>query len=201
MRRHLFIFAVALIVGSGVAGAQVLNTAHDLSASSDSDETCVFCHTPHNASIDVPLWNHTLSAVATFDVYSSATIDGGNGDFAGADGATVGSALCMSCHDGVVQYGAIVNQSKIGTVTNTSVMTGTAVIGADMTDDHPVNVLYAGPEMVGSPVAAITLDAAGKIQCFSCHDPHNEGSATTDDYPFLAMSNNGSDLCNACHVK
>ncbi len=76
------------------------------------DEVCVFCHTPHGASKNVPgltnapLWNRTNSphyppnapVAFTYAMYSSATFSG----FATRAAAPTGiSMMCMSCHDGV----------------------------------------------------------------------------------------------------
>ena len=65
------------------------------------DEVCVFCHTPHGASTNVPgtgtgpLWNRSNSNY-TYTMYSSATLS------ATVSAAPTGSsAMCMSCHDGV----------------------------------------------------------------------------------------------------
>ena len=36
----------------------------------------------------------------------------------------------------------------------------------------------------------------GKVQCASCHDPHNNTNE-----PFLTKTNDGSQLCFTCHAK
>lgn len=69
------------------------------------DEVCVFCHTPHHASSNIPgvtgskwLWNRTNSPPAgyTYAMYSSNTMS------ATVAAAPTGvSMMCMSCHDGV----------------------------------------------------------------------------------------------------
>lgn len=73
------------------------------------DEVCVFCHTPHGASKNVPglpnapLWNRTNSPYNpptsyNYTMYSSATFSGA----ATISTAPTGiSMMCMSCHDGV----------------------------------------------------------------------------------------------------
>ncbi len=38
------------------------------------------------------------------------------------------------------------------------------------------------------------------VECASCHDPHVD-RATADEVMFLRMSNQGSELCLACHIK
>ena len=38
------------------------------------------------------------------------------------------------------------------------------------------------------------------VECGSCHDPH-EGEANGIDVSFLRISNVGSEVCLACHIK
>lgn len=87
------------------------------------DEVCVFCHTPHGSSRNVPgmtnppLWNRTNSpspvvpTAFSYSMYSSATMS-----------ATVSSSptgismMCMSCHDGVtsIAVGVMMNAPGSG---------------------------------------------------------------------------------------
>ena len=87
--------------------------------------------------------------------------------------------------------------------TNTLVISGTALVGIDLSDDHPVNFTYnttlqgndgelADPTT--SPVADLLV--GGKVQCSSCHDPHK-----TTYTPFLVADNGDSALCRTCHQK
>jgi predicted CXXCH cytochrome family protein len=80
-------------------------------------------------------------------------------------------------------------------------MTGTANVGTDLTNDHPVNFAYAtslagdtGLNPVTAPVANLLV--GGSVQCSSCHDVHDPTNS-----PFLRMSNTGSALCIVCHNK
>jgi predicted CXXCH cytochrome family protein len=77
-------------------------------------------------------------------------------------------------------------------------------IGTDLSDDHPVSIIYsdilvAARRELASPTTLtgrVRLDSFGQVQCTSCHDPHS------DTYgKFLVMANQGSALCIACHVK
>lgn len=48
--------------------------------------------------------------------------------------------------------------------------------------------------------------ATGKVECGSCHDPHEERSKTTAADPnfavfFLRATNDGSQICLTCHLK
>ncbi len=66
------------------------------------DEVCVFCHTPHGASMNADtsswLWNRVSSPPATYSyaMYTSSTLS------AAPSALPTGiSLMCMSCHDGV----------------------------------------------------------------------------------------------------
>ena len=89
-------FALPVMAGT------ITDTKHDFSASGWSGgEICIACHTPHNANTavtDAPLWNHNLSAVASYALYQSDTLNAAPGQPTGT------SKLCLSCHDGTVAY-------------------------------------------------------------------------------------------------
>ncbi len=211
MRRQLFV-ALAVFFLAPAAFAGVSGTAHDLSSGSGPNPTyratnvnqiCVFCHTPHAASPAVPLWNHSLSAEGAYTMYSSSTMDSTAWDFAGG---TAVSNLCMSCHDGTVAVGVLVNDPGGVAPDNSTAadrITGVANLGTDLSNDHPVNMTYdaalvaADGELVavGSLPGTIQL-FNGTVQCASCHDPHNNANV-----PFLVMANTASALCLSCHVK
>lgn len=96
--------------------------------------------------------------------------------------------------------------------------------GKDLSDDHPISFSYyaasthadnngklrladgdintdprkKGIRLFGDP------NSEQRVECSSCHDPHvnYEGLGGDIAYaPFLVMSNNGSALCLACHIK
>lgn len=148
--------AAVLLFSASAVNAQVAGSAHDLSTEpgSQTNEVCVYCHTPHGAdtSAVVPLWNKTLPS-STYQRYSdlnTSTLDGTE--------AAVGSVslACLSCHDGSQAMDLVINapgrgmnSGAIGTV---GVMTGTPVpmLGTDLQNDHPISIQYGG----GGPTAA-----------------------------------------------
>ena len=180
----------------------IVNSKHNLSVSSPGSihattesDICIFCHTPHFASGEGPLWNHKTSA-AVYRAYSSSTMTAVVGQPTGA------SRLCLSCHDGTVALGMV--QSRGSAITmNTAVMpSGSSKINLDLSGDHPISFVYDHSMAVRNgnlrdPRALPTdvkLDRGGELQCTACHDPHN------DEYGnFLVMDNSGSALCLACH--
>lgn len=212
MRRGILIVLAATALASPALAQTIVGTEHDLSAAlPTSQEICVFCHTPHQpdtpAVFDVdPLWNHTMSTVASYGVYASDTLNAIPGDIGGG---TAVSNLCMSCHDGTVGIGSLLNEPNISggeeTPSNsTTLMSGNALLGTDLTNDHPINFIYdtalaTADGELEDPAANTTvadLLFAGSLQCASCHDPHDDTFL-----PFLRLDNHQSGLCLTCHVK
>lgn len=131
-----------------------------------TDEICVFCHTPHAAdtTAPAPLWNKRLTTGSTYQTYAtlnSSTIDG--------EIISVGSIslACLSCHDGAQAMDNIINAPGSGGYDVTGggtnglgwtwagtrvdangkmINTGTtlAMLGADLSNDHPIGIQYCG---------------------------------------------------------
>ncbi len=199
----LLVFFVMLIVQIGY-GQTIVGSAHDFSDDSwnTTGQICLVCHTPHNADVSVtnaPLWNHETT-LATFTTYTSATMQATTGQ------PDASSKLCLSCHDGTV---AVDNFG--GETGGTHFLTGSSLIGTDLSDDHPLSFVYDAalasadgglydPTNTNSGLGGtINQDMLidSKVQCASCHDVHN-GSGVAR---LLRKSNNGSDLCLTCHNK
>lgn len=180
----------------------IINSKHNLSVSSPGaihssteSDICIFCHTPHFASGDGPLWNHQMSA-AVYQPYKSSTLKATVGQPTGA------SRLCLSCHDGTVALG-MVNSRKGGIAMNTSTMpAGPSNLGTDLSGDHPISFVYdhalaAADGNLRDPSTLnqeVRLDHGGQLQCTACHDPHNDQYGN-----FLVMDNTRSALCLQCH--
>jgi len=201
----VLVLPALFIPGLLVAGS-VVDTAHNLSATGPGtvtataeDKICEFCHTPHQSSSTLPLWNRNASAAA-YVPYSSSTAIAAPGQ------PTGGSLLCLSCHDGTIALGELISRPGVvpmsgGVVTMPA---GGGLIGTDLTHDHPISFAYTGTlaglngELL-TPAAlppSVKLDASGQLQCTSCHDAHS------DDFgAFLVMPNTGSQLCTTCHQK
>ncbi|HEX4085058.1 MAG TPA: cytochrome c3 family protein [Chthoniobacteraceae bacterium] len=182
----------------------ILDSPHNLGVSGpgvfrakSQTDVCIFCHSPHGGESNTPLWNHRKSA-ASYTTYSSSTMVAKVGQPNGS------SALCLSCHDGTIALGMVNSTAKPIEMRNSAVaITGSANLGTDLSQDHPVSFTYnsalaarqgklADPGKLKGPVR---LDANHEVQCTSCHDPHN------DQYgDFLVMDNSGSQLCTTCHI-
>jgi len=199
----VLLFAILLLF-SQLSYSQITGSAHDFSGETwnTTGEICIVCHTPHNAMTgiaDAPLWNHQLST-ATFTLYSTGTLDATMGQ---PDGS---SKLCLSCHDGTVAL-----ENFGGITTGTTEITGDALIGTDLSNDHPVSFTYntalatADGELedpsTGLSGLGGTIDddmlISGKMQCSSCHDVHNTAGINY----MLLKSNSASALCLTCHLK
>ena len=204
MKRALLILGIVALTASAAWGG-VIGTSHDLKANEPNSQVCIFCHTPHNATPAVPLWNHTLSAATGYTEYTSSTLDAASaGTLLGGTGI---SNLCLSCHDGTVGLGSLVNNGPGGAPTNAATIIGAGgLLSTDLSNDHPINILYTATlanttdgELV-DPTTITTLDLFGtnddELQCASCHDPHDD-----TNQPFLVVSNASSGLCLTCHIK
>ncbi|MGO9270023.1 MAG: cytochrome c3 family protein [Terriglobia bacterium] len=190
---------------------RLVNSKHDFSARSNSDiraatrnEMCVFCHTPHRANPAAGLWNQKESTGYTYQVYQSSTM----ASTVSQPLATDTSKLCLSCHDGTVALGDTVNDGLIPMrdlpgdqklpPSNSGNLAGA---GLSVADSHPFAFapnLANKQVQLPSPGDLVTLDQKGRIQCTSCHDPHNE---TVDPVEgrFLVKRNSSSAICASCH--
>lgn len=130
----IFLSVAILFAGATVALADIVGTPHDFSSQGWSGgKICVVCHTPHNADpynqnpTDAPLWNHKLSK-ASYILYSSPKLDITPDQPGGV------SKLCLSCHDGTVAL------DSFGGATGSNFISGSALVGTDLSDDHPVSI-------------------------------------------------------------
>lgn len=187
--------------------ADIASTRHNLSVSgpgtlraSAETQICIFCHAPHNATPSAPLWNRRDPG-SNYLPYSSSTAVAQAGQPNGA------SLACLSCHDGTIALGDLVSRASPVAMAGgvTSMPPGPGNLGTDLSDDHPVSFSYTsslpsqhGGELVdpATLLGKVRLDASGRMQCTSCHDPHDDSNGK-----FLVMANSASALCQTCHVK
>lgn len=222
MKKGLMLTALVVLFAVP-AMAAIKNTKHNLGTTGDytyksSNETqiCVFCHTPHNATQNIPLWNRSNPAGPFSQYTASPTLNISNAG-KGAIGTKSISRFCLSCHDGVTGLAAgVVNQPN-GAITmdaSGANIKGKANLGTDLTNDHPVNFNYATVAGIDGTIRAqATAEANGArffkdmdakdgsgnnmLECGSCHDVHG----TAGIRKFLRRSNDSSGLCLACHAK
>ena len=245
MKRSVFITFILFFVLSFAWMAWALptlvkDTKHNLSTSgtgsykSDSasaggtSEICVFCHTPHGGNTDAPLWNRTNVGFVTpyrSDVMSalSTTFEGATDLGSGTKHAK--TRICLSCHDGTIAMGNVVNLPQgltgdipiLNTLSGKMPLAAAGYIGTNLSDDHPVAVKYysSSPDLElknlisplspnGGPIYLYDSSAARQtapgadtyIECTSCHNAHNNGLGN-----FLRVPIQESYLCLQCHIK
>lgn len=205
----------------GVAGSK-----HDLTgwATNDNGEVCVYCHTPHGSyGQNTPLWNRTMPASGyTYKLYTSSTMDATQ-----PTQLSNYSLMCLSCHDGVTAFLAVLNapgpgnpalnlspgyipnfgsgdQNTMGAVNIGDNWGGSNII--DLSNDHPVSIEYNSAlvnkdgGLYAQPQDSRLKLWNGKVECPTCHDPHN-GDISPSGLQFMRMPNTGSQMCLSCHIK
>ena len=216
------------------AGAGIVGSPHDFSAETWNfrGEICRVCHVPHDHQraaqlyLNGLLWNHQVSA-ATYTMYDaswSSSLDGAQ------SGQPDGIAkMCLGCHDGTVaidQFDKNLNDDATGTdgVPNFPLITDINVdflvpgfadgSNLDLRGTHPLSIAYdpvadtnlnvVTNTMGTSGTIADVLDA-GKVQCSSCHDVHDQESVPGTHLLRVAQSiaqgGVASGLCLTCHIK
>jgi len=84
---------------------------------------------------------------------------------------------------------------------DTTFLTGRALLGTDLRDDHPISFLY-DPALVtadGELANPVDIDLPledGFVQCTTCHDPHEK-----DTKPFLRKTTLNAQICRTCHLR
>jgi hypothetical protein len=203
-----------LAVAPASAQEHVASTLHNLSVSGpgkvralDETEVCKFCHIPHNALVDEPLWGHALSEV---EAYRVPTLGSRRAPAPQPDGS---SRLCLSCHDGTVALGDIAQSGE------TIEMSGAqrlgperpGHLGTDLSGSHPVS--FVPKEVIGEAGSDILtrsldqiesegivrLDAERKMQCTTCHDPHSDRYYDPGRVPRFWVRPTVDEVCRACH--
>jgi hypothetical protein len=189
---------------------------------------CVFCHTPHGASAQSALWNRKNPSTASFPLYSSPTdslnIDDaaivGDSQYTNADPAAYpngATRMCLSCHDGVSAIGEILSSSAPIIMNTSTLGSSTAVVNLATT--HPVSFVYnaavvgylnttTGGGLDGRTdyvaPTVVPLDGQQRLQCTTCHDPHEDTRTGTYNLPFWrnytgTETADYDNTCNDCH--
>ena len=174
------------------------DSRHDLAiylstgyADEANDAQCIFCHPPRSHTLRIGLWNEA-QAENLFDYpYGRQTEEAPPGK---PDGS---SLVCLGCHDGTIALGDVLSRTQ-------SISNGRGIERTDLSDGHPVSFLYDSSlldknDELENPkklTQQARLDTANKIQCTTCHDPHDDTYGN-----FLVMDNSSTALCVTCHKK
>jgi hypothetical protein len=169
-------------LGSATNAITGRNQVTGTTATTGTAEICVFCHTPHggDTAAPAPLWNKRLGVAGapagggTYTTYaslSSPSIDGAI--------AAVGSIsmACLSCHDGTQAMDNIINAPGSGGVladggavaglgytwagatvntTTGALQSGPALLGTNLSNDHPIGIQYCGGGITGGSGTTVT---------------------------------------------
>jgi len=175
----------------------LLDTRHDLAvflrpaaAEAGEDPRCVFCHAPRSHSLSLGSWIEDQPENLLVYPYDRPSEQSPVGK---PDGS---SLMCLGCHDGTIALGDIVSRTESAEAARGDSRT-------NFSDGHPVSLFYEpgesddGRALVSrdSLPEQVRLDERGKMQCTTCHDPHDDSYGN-----FLVMEYSDQRLCVACHA-
>lgn len=216
-------FAIPLTVATNKHNLSS-NSSNTVRATSDT-RICVFCHTPHGASAQSALWNRKDPSTASFPLYASVTVDIKNipaAQYDNSDPATYpngATRMCLSCHDGVSAVGEVLSglepmTSQIAlTFATLNAAGSTAVV--DLATSHPVSFVYNATVQTAINTAegganyklpgAVPLDSMERMQCTTCHDPHEDTLSGGYNLPFWrnytgVEAIDYDSTCQDCHL-
>jgi len=168
-------------LSAGIAGSK-----HDFTQAGGRPlDLCTPCHTPH-LSVDAPPGlDRRKPEPQRLKPYTGVGVD-----------LDESSLLCLSCHDGIVAKDVY----RTAHAARISSQLGSSWVGKASLTSHPIGIKYPIGDSTYRAIDAVTADGFiklpdGRVQCISCHDPHN---TRRFDY-MLVRSNQGSRLCLACH--
>jgi hypothetical protein len=215
----LVLLALGAVPVLAVKGTpNVANTVHNLSvsgpdimlASTNEEEICIFCHTPHGGSLTGPLWNRANSA-QVYTHYTSSTL---STQVAASRGTNIydESRLCLSCHDGSISMYTVMNASNVtgaqpvmawnlpGLMRGSTGLTQGPRIGmgrnadgtvneisTDLSDDHPISFKYL-------PVLTDAAKDSNRLQTIA----YAEGQGVRF-FPIGAADADKRVECSSCH--
>lgn len=170
----------------------VIGSAHDFSAATDrAGGACDACHVPHVQGVrqgERP----GAAAIELFRIQGQRQVF-----VAGRYTPGPTSLICLGCHDGTVATSTIGSSHAL----LAGVREGFQVPDGFVWRDHPIGIEYATERKeYRSQAYALAKGVRlpeGRLECVSCHDPHNQ----TGEGKMLVMSNRRSALCLACHIK
>jgi predicted CXXCH cytochrome family protein len=172
------------------------DTRHDLAIylrppydENGNDPRCIFCHAPRSHSLLLGSWIEDQPENILVYPYDRPSTESPEGR---PDGP---SLTCLGCHDGTIALGDIVSRTRSAEAARGDTRT-------DFSDGHPVSLPYepddsdGGLSLVDRDMLPeqVQLDDLGKMQCTTCHDPHDDTFGN-----FLVMEDGNRALCVACH--
>ena len=174
--------------------AGLRGSKHDFSAEQwTGGDMCVACHSPKSElPPEAPLWNPSADFNRVFGdairrTDHTSTLPG------------EGTLICLRCHDGTIAQDML---GGLATPTSTNTAHPALLSTGHGGTNHPVGVDYPAFDADYRPLAALLSEGKvvlpqGKVECVSCHDPHNQSGGRH----MLVKSNHRSALCLTCHKK
>lgn len=222
----VLLIGVVLAVPLRVRSGTIVGSAHDLSTSTTPEPCvfCHTPHMA-NTRIQGPLWNRFVDPNVAFTLYANpgGTMDTTVGQPSplsrlclgchdGVEATTMGNGTVGSTkHELLKAPGSpppdLTSMPNCnGCHADLAYGRPAKMLGTDLSDDHPISMVYPTPaqdpkfhtppdSQRGWGVGNVRL-FDGKVECSSCHNPHNPAYA-----PFLIKPNAKSDLCLTCHDK
>jgi predicted CXXCH cytochrome family protein len=198
------IILLVAAVSSGRGQESVVGSPHDLSVAGPGqihalfeEQVCIFCHAPHNATGQAPLWNRHLPPTH-YRIYESSSMK------ASVDQPSGPSKMCLSCHDGSLALGLLASRPPNDPVvmSTRSIPPGPSNLTQDLADDHPIGFRYdrtlaARDRQLKNPDVVtpdLPLGAHREMHCTTCHDAHDNSLGD-----FLRVPDVRSTICVACH--
>jgi predicted CXXCH cytochrome family protein len=216
MKKVLSVLAVVAIAAAATsAGAtSIKGTKHDLSASGANNgvyngtgtQICVYCHTPHNARTEAPIWNRnngTAFAITAYQLYSGLKM--ANTSIKTGFTTDSISLFCMSCHDGSSLGGQVRNvpTTETGLLSKAYIPVGqkTNLAGGsgDMRSTHPINfVVGIDASTTQKDLRVVVTGGIGNVS--------TDGTLSNSAFPLFKSSRvNQKDFatntleCSSCH--
>ena len=194
MKRTTMTCVAVVLLGISLGGwawGDLTGSKHDFSTEEwTGGDACAACHGPDRAEPPpaAPLWDATADLNRVFGVPLSGEAKAGN--------ATL---VCLRCHDGTVAKDSVSDQAKDRFA---NIQHPGRFQAGHQRSDHPVGVEYPQFEKGYRPITSVISTGKvplpdGKVECTSCHDPHNDSG----EKHMLVMSNARSALCLTCHKK
>lgn len=189
--------AVIVVIGlyfatiNGLLWAGIEGSKHDFSNKAWSkDDSCGACHSPEKDKppAAAPLWDQTADLTRTFGTSIRESKLAGEG-----------TRMCIRCHDGTVakDFTPTPLRGRIINIQNPSIFsTGHG------SSDHPVGIKYPMNNRGYNSASSVTARGTvvlpnGRVECISCHDPHDQAGL-----PYMLVTTNArSNLCLTCHRK
>lgn len=174
--------AVLAFAAGGLGSIE--GSKHDFTAAGFGGDTCSVCHIPHaDAGPKIGKWEQN----ARTDVSPYRGLGGVPGPL---------SMRCLSCHDGSTATDTFVDET-VGLALSPRERVSRM---GDLSRNHPIGVTYPSRRRAYQPASRVTASGrvrlfGGKVECTSCHDPHNRYGLPA----MLVMPNDQSQLCYACH--